>query len=109
MFRLLFEEGAPAHISEQEKFLVALDDQERIVAALRYRTEDASLVSLEGIAVSNALKGRRIGSMLLDDFCVRAAAVGARVIRTGFILRRFFAANGFRADARWGGLVRFLA
>ncbi len=109
MFRLLFEEGAPGQISEQEKFLVVLDDQERIVAALRYRNEDPPLVSLEGIAVSNALKGRRIGSMLLDDFCVRAAAAGDQVVRTGFILRRFFAANGFRADARWGGLVRFLS
>jgi long-chain acyl-CoA synthetase len=109
MFRLLFEEGPPGHISEQDRFLVAMDDQERIVGAVRFKADDESVVSIEGIAVSNALKGRRIGSTLLDDFCARIAGAGTRVVKTGYILRRFFLANGFTADARWGGLVRFLS
>jgi GNAT superfamily N-acetyltransferase len=107
LFRLLFESGqlAPG-ISEQDRLVLALDEAEEIVAGIRYRPEGRNVAALQELVVAHALRGRGIGTALLEDFCTRMTAQGTAVVRTQFILRRFYTARGFRPDARWGGLVR---
>jgi long-subunit acyl-CoA synthetase (AMP-forming) len=107
LFRLLFESGLAPGISEQDRFIAALDEAEQIVGGIRYRLEDRSVALLE-LVVEAYLRGRGIGSALLEDFCARMKAVPVEILRTQFVLRRFYNARGFRPDARWGGLVRFL-
>ena len=36
------------------------------------------------------------------------ADLGNRIVKTHFLLRRFYLKRGFRTDRRWGGLVRDL-
>jgi hypothetical protein len=49
-----------------------------------------------------------IGGAILEDFCARLAGEGFKILKTDFVLRRFYTKHGFHVDARWGGLVRFL-
>ncbi len=109
LFRVLLEAAPLAEgLSPEDRFLLALDGDERVVAALRYRLPEPTAASLEQLTVSGPWKGRGIGSALLEDFCARLAATGVSAVRTRFVFRRFFSAREFRPDARWGGLVRFL-
>jgi long-chain acyl-CoA synthetase len=108
LYRLFFREDFPKTIHQEDCFLVAADDQEQIVGGVRYRIQDQDVVHLDGVVVAPPLKGGGIGTALLEDFCVRMASRGAKVVKTHFFLRQFCLPRGFRVDRRWGGLVRFL-
>ncbi len=108
LYRLLFRADFPKVISEQDRYLVCLDREGEIVGGVCYRHEDEDVVHLDGVVVSQPLKGRGIGTALLDDFCLRMAAENVRVVKTHFFLRQFCLPRGFQVDRRWGGLVRFL-
>ncbi len=109
LYRLLFRADFPKVISEQDRYLVCLDREGEIVGGVCYRREDEDVVHLDGVVVSQPLKGRGIGTALLDDFCLRMAAENMRVVKTHFFLRQFCLPRGFQVDRRWGGLVRFLS
>jgi len=108
LYRLLFRADFPKVISEQDRYLVCLDREGEIVGGVCYRHQDEDVVHLDGVVVSQPLKGRGIGTALLDDFCLRMAAENVRVVKTHFFLRQFCLPRGFQVDRRWGGLVRFL-
>jgi long-chain acyl-CoA synthetase len=106
--RLLYEADYPRRITSGEQYLVVASESDEMVAGLCATMTDSGSAHLTGLAVSPALRGHGLASALLEDWCVRMAGRGIRVVRTDFFLRHFFAANGFRVDTRWGGLVRFL-
>jgi long-chain acyl-CoA synthetase len=108
LYRLFFREDFPKTIYQEDCYLVATDEQEQIVGGVRYRVQDPDVVHLDGVVVTQPLKGGGIGTALLEDFCVRMASRGAKVVKTHFFLRQFCLPRGFRVDRRWGGLVRFL-
>ncbi len=108
VYRLFLLGGFPKTISEQDRFLMASDAQERIVGGVCYQLLPGQVVHLDGIAVTRSLHDRGITSALLEDFCARMADLGIRAVRTHFFLRAFYQKRGFRTDQRWGGLVRFL-
>ena len=108
VYRLFYREHFARAASEGDRFLVVLDDDERVVAALIHRNESAEVTHVDGVAVRSSLQGRGLASALLEDFCARAAGRGHGVVKTSFVLREFCEKRGFRADRRWGGLVRFL-
>ena len=108
VYRVFYREQFARAASEADCFLVALDRDERVIGALIHRRAGADVLHVDGIVVRAALWGRGIATALLEDLCVRAAGQGVRVVKTDFILRRFFQRRGFRVDRRWGGLVRFL-
>ncbi len=108
VYRLFYREHFARAASEADRFLLCLDTDERVVAALIYREESPEVAHVDGLVVRSALQGRGLASALLDDFCVRAAGHGHGVVKTSFVLREFCEKRGFRADRRWGGLVRFV-
>jgi long-chain acyl-CoA synthetase len=108
LYRLFFREDFPKTIYQEDCYLVATDEQDQIVGGVRYRVQDPDVVHLDGVVVTQPLKGGGIGTALLEDFCVRMASRGAKVVKTHFFLRQFCLPRGFRVDRRWGGLVRFL-
>jgi hypothetical protein len=108
VYRLFLLGGFPKTITEQDRFLMASDAQERIVGGVCYQLLPGQVVHLDGIAVTRSLHDRGITSALLEDFCARMADLGIRAVRTHFFLRAFYQKRGFRTDQRWGGLVRFL-
>jgi len=108
VYRLFYREHFARAASEADRFLVVLDDDERVVAALIYREESPEVAHVDGLVVRSSLQGHGLASGLLEDFCVRAAGHGHGVVKTSFVMREFCEKRGFRADRRWGGLVRFV-
>ena len=109
IYRLFFKADFPKIVSELDQFLVCTDTEGQIVGGVCYQRLDDQVAHLDGVIVSQTLKGRGIGSALLDDFCVRMASQNAKLVRTHFFLRQFCLPRGFQVDKRWGGLVRFLS
>lgn len=109
LYRLVLDADYPKRISAEDRHLAIVDAQERIVGGLFYRWQESRAVYVDAIVVSAGLRHRALGGRLLEDFCVRAAAQGARCVKTNFFLGQLFGKHGFRVDQRWGGLVRFLA
>jgi GNAT superfamily N-acetyltransferase len=108
VYRLFYRDHYARPVSEADRFLVALDEDERVVAALIYRPNRPGVVYMDGFVVRAPLSNRGIGTALLDDFCTRCEGRGIGVVRTNFAMRRFCERRGFHVDRRWGGLVRFL-
>ncbi len=109
LYRLFLKRGLQIKLSELDRHLLVLDGDEQIAAGVRYRMEEDGLVQLEGITVMASLRRRGIRSALLEDFCTRMAQLDTVLVRTHFSHRSFFIPRGFRADNRWGGLVRYLS
>ena len=108
LYRLILDTDYPKHIAAQDRHLVVTDAEERIIGGLCYRWQEAGTVYVDGIVVTGPMANQGIGGRLVDDFCVRMAAQGARCVKTNFFLGRLFSKHGFQVNQRWGGLVRFL-
>jgi long-chain acyl-CoA synthetase len=108
LHRLFWGAGYPSSVYERGRYLVAVDLQERVVGGVCYRRQDQEVIRLNGLVVTNSLRGRGIAGAILEDLCVRLAGEGFKILKTNFFLRRFYSQHNFRVDARWGGLVRSL-
>lgn len=108
LYRLYFKAGFPKTVTEQDRFLVVIDNYQQIIGGLCYQHDSDDVVHLDGSTVVPSLSGRGIGSALLEDFCSRMTNEGVRVVKTHFLLRNFYTKRGFEVDERWGALVRFL-
>lgn len=109
LYRLILETDYPMHIRDRDRQFVIVDREERIVGGLCYRWQEGGVAFVDGIVVAPPLTNQGLGGRLLEDFCVRMAAEGARLVRTNYFLGGLFAKHGFQVNQRWGGLVRFLA
>ena len=108
LYRLFFKENYPKRISEQDRYYVAKDGQERIVGGLCYRMISRNVAFIDVLVVASALQGGGIGEAMLEDFCGRMAGSGVTLILTHAYLPGFFLRRGFKEDKKWGGLVRAL-
>jgi GNAT superfamily N-acetyltransferase len=108
LYRLFFQERFPKTVSEMDRYLIVADAADRVIGGLCYRMENPETAHLDGVVVNASVTGRGIATALLEDFATRMASRGVKVLRTGFIMRRFCERRGFRLDRRWGGLVRLL-
>jgi len=108
IYRMFLRQNYPKTISEQDRFYIALDNQDRIIGGVCYRYEHGSVIHLDGIIVSRSLVNKGLGSALLEDFCVRMINQGKKVVKTHYFLKDFYLKRNFKVDKRWGGLVRFL-
>jgi hypothetical protein len=109
LYHLILETSYPIRIAENDRHLVIVDDEDRTVGGLTYRWEEGDTVYVDGIVVARSLTNRGLGGALLEDFCVRTAAQGARLAKTNFFLGGLFSRHGFQVSRQWGGLVRALS
>lgn len=108
LYHLFYEENYPKSISEMDQHFIVLDEQERVVGGLCYIPLEDNVVLLDGAAISNQLKGRGIGSAMIEAFSTRMAADGVRVIKAHFLRGNFYLKLNFKVDKKWGALVKFL-
>jgi hypothetical protein len=78
------------------------------VGGVCFEIEGDKAVYLDGVVIARQLQGGGLGGALLEDFCMRMANHGFKVVRTHFYRRSFYLKRSFRVDKRWAGLVRFL-
>ncbi len=108
LYRLFFKENYPKRISEQDRYYVAKDGQERVVGGLCYRMLSKNVAFIDVLVVASALQGGGIGESMLEDFCGRMAVAGVTLILTHSYLPGYFLRRGFKEDRKWGALVRAL-
>ncbi len=108
LYRLLRDADSPRQASELDRHLLVTDEGDQVVGGLTYVPQDKDVVYISGLVIAPPLRGRGIATAMLEDFCVRMTARGVRLVKTDFFIQRFYTANGFQVDARWGGLVRHL-
>jgi long-chain acyl-CoA synthetase len=108
LYRLFFEENYPKSISEMDKHMVVLDEQGRVIGGLCYIILENQVVLLDGSAVTTPLKGRGIGTAMIDTFCSWMASEGIKYIKAHFLLGNFYLKLDFKVDKKWGALVKFL-
>ena len=108
LYRLFFEENYPKTISEMDKHLIVVDSQNRVIGGLCYIPLENEIVLLDGAAVTTPLKGRGIGSAMIEDFSARMAEMGTKVLKAHFLHGSFYLKLNFKVDKKWGALVKFL-
>jgi len=108
LYRLFFEENYPKSISEMDKHMVVVDDQGRVIGGLCYIILENHVVLLDGSAVTSPLKGRGIGTAMIDTFSSIMASEGIKYIKAHFLLGNFYLKLDFKVDKKWGALVKFL-
>ncbi len=108
LFRLFLIENFPKTISDTDRHFVVLDQADRVIGGLCYRIIDEDTVHLDGIIISAQLKGRGIGSMMIDDFVNRMSTYNFKIIKAHFYLKDFYQKRGFTVDNKWGSLVKYL-
>ncbi len=109
LYRLLRDAAYPRPISDDDSHLVVTDESDQVVGGLAFVAQERDAVVIKGPVVAAPLQGHGIAEALLEDFCVRMAARGVRLVKTDFVLQPTYGAGGFTVDARFGGLVRPLA
>jgi GNAT superfamily N-acetyltransferase len=108
LYRLYLDSGMPLSLSDQAKYLLAIDGEDRIVGGICFKIPEPEVAHMDGLVISASLRGNGLGGELLEDFSLRMRALGVKIINTHFISRPFLRAHGFKLDEEWGGLVRFL-
>lgn len=108
LYRLYLDSGMPLSLSDQARYLLAIDGEERIVGGICYKILEPEVAYLDGLLIAASLRGNGLGGELLEDFSLRMKALGVRTINTHYISRPFLRAHGFKLDEEWSGLVRFL-
>ena len=107
LYRLFFKEGYPKAISDQDRHFVLLDGPERIAGGLCYRMMFESAAFIDALVVASPLQRAGLAAGMIEDFCGRMAAAGVTVVLTHFYLPDLFLRAGFKADKRWGAMVRY--
>jgi predicted N-acetyltransferase YhbS len=98
----------PVSFNETDEYLVAINENNRVIGGLFYRVEAESAVYLDKIVVSNNYRGRGISRGLIEEFLNRMRNRGYRIIITGFLHPGFFYKFGFQLESNQAGLVKYL-
>ena len=91
-----------------DKHMVVIDKQRRVVGGLCYIVLENNVVLLDGSAITTPLKGRGIGTSMIDTFCNIMASEGVKIVKAHFLLGNFYLKLDFKVDKKWGALVKFL-
>ena len=108
LYRLFFKENYPKTISEQDRHHVLLDGAERIVGGLCHRMMFENAAFIDGIVVASSRQGAGLAGAMIEDFCSRMALAGVHVVLAPHDHPGLFLRAGFKADKRWGAMVRFV-
>jgi predicted GNAT family acetyltransferase len=109
LYRLFYIEKYPKSISNQDRCLVVIDENEKIIGGICYKMQDNNSVMIDGTVVFTPLKGKGIGKAMIEDFYSRMKINGKKAITTHFFLQQFYKKLGFEVNEKWGALVRFIS
>ncbi len=93
----------------EHRYLVALNERERIIAGIFYEIEEGDeSAHLEKIVVSDRYRRKGVADGLMLEFFNRLRAAGVKTVTTGFFRPEYFYSYGFRIEKRYAGLVKAL-
>lgn len=108
LHRLFRASGVNIRFRAGHQFLVAVDENNRVVGGLVYRRFDSTTVHMEKIVVSPSQRRQGISEELMEDFFQRMQSRGVQAVTTGFFRPQYFRRFHFEIDREHAGLVRIL-
>ncbi len=105
----LFERvNLPVTFSHEHGYLVAINENSRVIGGLFYKETNEKTVYMDKIVVSNNSRGKGVSRGLIEEFLNRMRNQGYRIIITGFLHPGFFYKFGFQLESNQAGLVKYL-
>ena len=108
LHRLFFQSGIRIRFRAGHQFLVAVDEDARVLGGLVYHQTDPDTVHMEKIVVAPTHRRQGISEQLMEDFFRRLRSRGVRAVTTGFFRPQYFRMFRFKVDREHAGLVRML-
>lgn len=90
------------------QFLVAVDENNKVLGGLAYRPAEPGVVHMEKIVVAPSHRRQGISEELMEEFFRRMRERGVRAVTTGFFRPQYFRRFRFQIDREHAGLVRIL-
>ena len=108
LHNLFHSAGIQIRFRSEHQFLVALDENNKVLGGLAYRPHEADVVHMEKIVVAPTHRRQGISEELMEDFFQRMRVRGVRAVTTGFFRPQYFRRFHFQVDRQHAGLVRLL-
>ncbi len=109
LHRLFLSAKLDIRFRMEHRYLVALNERERIIAGIFYEIEEGDeSAHLEKIVVSDRYRRKGVADGLMLEFFNRLRAAGVKTVTTGFFRPEYFYSYGFRIEKRYAGLVKNL-
>ena len=106
--RLFDSSGVRVRYRPGHQFLVAVDENARVLGGLVYQAPEGDAVHMEKIVVAPTHRRQGISEQLMEDFFRRMQSRGVHAVTTGFFRPQYFRRFRFRVDREHAGLVRIL-
>lgn len=106
--RLFDTAGVRVRFRPGHQFLVAVDENGRVLGGLVYQSPEGDAVHMEKIVVAPSHRRQGISEQLMEDFFRRMQGRGVLAVTTGFFRPQYFRRFRFRVDREHAGLVRVL-
>ena len=108
LYHLFFKENYPKEITNNDHHQVVVDQHEKIIGGLIWRSLDNDTVLLDGIVVTSALQGKGIASAMIGNFFSGMASLGIKTVKAHFLFGNYYMKHFFEVDKKWGALIRTL-
>ncbi len=106
--QLFLKANMDVGFTQEHKFLLVLNQKERVIGGLFYLDQSDDLVYMDKVVVSDSQRGNGISRGLLDEFVNRMKNAHKKMITTGFLHPGYFYKFGFKIEKDQGGLVKYL-
>lgn len=108
LLHLFHEANLPVTLAPEHEYLLAIDDQNKVIGGLFYRIVTADRAYLEKIVVARRHRNKGISDGLMYEFMRRLRSRGVRRVETGFFRPEYMLRFGFRTEPQHSGVVRDL-
>jgi len=92
----------------EQQVQVLLDARGTVVGGLVYLRTSPHHAIIHSLVVTNTLRDRNLGRLMVEDTLARLSAQEVRVVSVDFVLPEFWKELGFRPNAEYGGLTKML-
>jgi len=106
--QLFMKSNLPVDFAQDNEYLVALNENGRVVGGLFFKVEEESTVYLDKVVVSENYRSRGLSRGIIEEFLNRMRNRGYKIIITGFLHPGFFYKFGFQIESNQAGLVKYL-
>lgn len=106
--RLFFKANMDIGFTQEHKFLVVLNEKERVIGGLFYLYQGDDQVLMDKMVITEPRRGSNISRGLLEEFINRMQNEQKKMIITGFLHPGYFYKFGFETEKDQGGLVKYL-
>ncbi|MGE5425249.1 MAG: GNAT family N-acetyltransferase [Syntrophothermus sp.] len=108
LYQMFYRENYPKEVSEDDKYFILTDKNDKIAGGLTWHEIDSETVSIDGLVITSSLQGKGIASNMIENFFASMAARGVKIIKAHFLFGNYFLKHFFEIDKKWGALVKKL-